>query len=120
MVMNILYIEDNPDDARLVERFVGTTEHQLVTVANVEDAYEILASEAVGLVMLDIVINKKQLGYQFASDLRARNFRQPIVAVTALNTPNSREACQQAGIDYILAKPYSIMQLAEMINLFTQ
>lgn len=118
-MMNILYIEDNPDDAKLVARFIDTTGHQLVTVENLEKAYEILSKEDVGMVMLDIVINKKQSGYQFASDLRANNFRQPIVAVTALNTPSSLEACEQAGIDYVLAKPYSIMQLAEMINLFT-
>jgi two-component system, HptB-dependent secretion and biofilm response regulator len=118
-VMNILYIEDNADDAKLVARFINTTGHHLVTVENLEEAYAVLSNEEVGMVMLDIVLNRKQSGYQFASDLRANDFKHPIVAVTALNTPASLEACEQAGIDYVLSKPYSIMQLADMINLFT-
>jgi CheY-like chemotaxis protein len=114
--MNILYIEDNPDDARLVERFIGTTNHHFVAAENLEEAYEIMSREDFGLVLLDIVLNKKPSGYQFASDLRAKDFKQPIVAVTALSTAASLEACEEAGIDFVLAKPYSILQLAEMIT----
>lgn len=117
--MYILYVEDNPDDAKLVERFIGTTGHQLLTVEDLAQAAEALATTEVGMVLLDIVLNKRASGYQFATDLRARDFKQPIVAITALNTPKSRAACEEAGIDYFLAKPYSIMELAEVIELFT-
>jgi two-component system, HptB-dependent secretion and biofilm response regulator len=117
--MNILYVEDNPDDAKLVERFVVTTGHHLVTAENLEQAYEIMSTGDVGLVLLDIVFNKRPTGYKFASDLRANDFKQPIVAVTALNTAASLEACEEAGINFVLAKPYSILQLAEMISRYT-
>ena len=40
--MNILYIEDNADDAKLVARFIDTTGHHLVTVENLEEAYAVL------------------------------------------------------------------------------
>jgi CheY-like chemotaxis protein len=118
-VLNILYVEDNPDDAKLVERFIGTTGHHLVTAENLERAYEILSTGDVGLVLLDIVLDKKPKGYKFASDLRANDFKHPIVAVTALNTAASLESCEAAGIDFVLAKPYSILQLAEMISRYT-
>lgn len=116
--MNILYVEDNLDDAKLVERFVVTTEHHLVTVEDLAQAAEVLSTSDIGMLLLDIVLQQPSNAYQFASDLRAKNFKQPIVAVTALNTARNRAACEEAGIDYFLAKPYSILELAEVIELF--
>lgn len=113
--MRILYIEDNPDDATLVQRYVRTTGHELVIADSLDAAYNAL-SEPVDLVLVDVLLHKQRSGYDLARMLRDNAFDCPIVAVTALTTPSDLRAAQQAGFDEVLTKPYPINALAALIQ----
>lgn len=115
--MRILYVEDQPSDAALVARYVETTHHKLVTVNSIEAAWEAL-SQPVDLIMLDIVIRGDRSGFGFAEALRQQGDARPIVAITALNTPNDLQRCRELGFDPILQKPFTINQLADVLNQF--
>ena len=117
--MRILYVEDNPDDATLVSRYIATTGHDLVIVSNIADAWLVL-NEPVDLIMVDILLANKRAGYTFARELRAQSFIQPLVAITALGVAQEITAGWEAGFNEILTKPFQITELAMIIKRYEQ
>jgi CheY-like chemotaxis protein len=113
--MRILYVEDNRNDARLVTRYLETTPYELVVVSNVDDAWAAL-SEDFDIILIDVLLGQERAGYGFAQALRQQQFNRPLVAVTALTTQQDIAACYHFGFDYVLAKPYTITELADVIQ----
>ena len=114
--MKILYIEDEPNDALLVQRYARATSHQLTVVNNVQDALTASAAGHPDLILVDVMLNQVRQGYDFVRELRDQGFTCPIIAVTALSLPHDLEECYAAGCNEIVTKPYMINELAEMIN----
>lgn len=113
--MNILYIEDEPTDAELVALYINVTPHHLEVASTIEEAWAILPYEP-DLILVDVLIGHSRAGYSFARELRMRGYTKPMVAVTALALPQDLEDCRQAGFDDILNKPFTMTQLANIIN----
>lgn len=116
--MRILYIEDEPADAQLVERYIEVTPHQVVVVSNIPDAQAAFANP-VDLVLVDVLLNKTRSGYDFVRELRTQGYQQPIIAVTGLSFDADIERCYSAGCTDVLTKPYAIKQLAELLEKYT-
>jgi CheY-like chemotaxis protein len=115
MIMQILYIEDDPNDAQLVTMYVQTTEHRIVTVSTTEDARDALG-ELPEIILVDVMLNNSRDGFTFARELRSQGYQQPLIAVTALTTAHDKEECQRAGFTAVLSKPFTIAQLANVIS----
>jgi two-component system, OmpR family, response regulator len=113
--MRILYIEDNPNDANLVDRYMRTTQHDLTVVPNLDDAWTALG-EGYDLIMVDVILSGERAGFDFARQLRSQQYPYPLIAVTALSTPQDETLCYRAGFDYLLKKPFKITELAEIID----
>ena len=113
--MHILYVEDNYDDAALVNRYVETTEHMLTVVSTVDEAKDMLADD-IDLILLDVLIDSKRLGLDFANELRTHGWELPMVAVTALATAGDMQHYSEVGFDGVLVKPFTIIQLADLID----
>ncbi len=113
--MRILYLEDEPADAQLVERYIQLTSHQLTLVDNLADAEAAMQSRP-DLILVDVLLGSVRGGYRFVEEVRKQGYSMPIVAVTALTTPYDREQCRRAGFDEVLAKPYAINQLVDLLN----
>jgi CheY-like chemotaxis protein len=116
--MHILYIEDEPADAQLVERYIRLTPHQLTLANNIKEANAAI-KEALDLILVDILLERSRDGYDFVRELRAQGYTQPIIAVTGLTLPHDLEQCRQAGVNEVLAKPYAIQQLVDLLNKYT-
>jgi DNA-binding response OmpR family regulator len=110
-----LYLEDNQQDAALVQRYIDTTNHELAVVSTIDEAHA-LCDDTVDLFLLDILIDNKRLGLDFVKKLRRAGFAKPLIAVTALSSHADMESCRNAGLNAVLVKPYDIMQLAEIID----
>jgi CheY-like chemotaxis protein len=113
--MQILYIEDDPTDARLVDRYVKQTPHQLTIVTNIADAKNVINSQ-LDLIMVDVMLGHTRDGYSLIRDLREEGWELPIIAVTALTMPKEIEECYALGCNDVLAKPYTIDQLENIIT----
>lgn len=116
--MNILYLEDEPQDAALVALYTRSKTHHLTVVDNVEEAHAALADNP-DLILVDVMLGRSKDGFQFTRAIRQQGFDQPIVAITALATARDLEECRQAGFDQVLTKPYTINQLADVISQYT-
>ena len=113
--MEILYIEDEPNDANLVALYVKSTQHNLHLAANTREAKAAL-QQSPDLILVDVVLGQAREGYQFARELREQGYNRPMVAVTGLSTPKDQEDCRDSGFDEVLTKPFTISQLANVIN----
>jgi len=116
--MLILYLEDHQPDAALVTRYVQTTSHQIIVATNADEARRVMAQQP-DMVLVDVVLKQTREGFNFIRELRESGYAQPIIAVTGLSTPKDLDECQDTGVDYILNKPFTINQLAEVIRQYT-
>ncbi len=116
--MYILYLEDEPNDAVLVDRFVRTKNYRLATVSTIDEAQATL-SEWPDMVFVDVMLNRVREGNAFVRYLRQQGYLKPIIAITGLTLYVDIQECFDAGCDAVLTKPFAITQLAEMINRFS-
>jgi CheY-like chemotaxis protein len=114
--VNILYIEDNPLDRMLVERYVRTTSHQLKVLPKLLDID--LAALNIDLLLLDMYFGGKTSGLDYLKQIRQMGIQCPVAAVTALALPQQIDQYHSAGIDRVIKKPFEITELAELIAYF--
>src|SRR5258708_32461299 len=114
--MNILYVEDDSNDATLVSRYIQTTDHQLQIVSHVQDAWAVLETSPVDLILVDVLLANKRDGNKFASEVRATIPDLAVVPLTGLNTQEDINASKQAGFDIFLSKPFQITELSKIIQ----
>jgi CheY-like chemotaxis protein len=117
--MRILYIEDEPADAQLVERYATLTKHDLIVANNLQAAQTAMETPP-DLILVDVMINDSREGYKFVEDLRAQGYEQPMIAVTGLALPHDIQQCYRAGFTEVLTKPYELKQLANLLNKYAK
>jgi CheY-like chemotaxis protein len=117
--MRILYIEDEPTDAVMVERYAKKMQHDLILVNNIDAATQAMVSSP-DLILVDVLIGRDRVGYRFVENLRAEGYELPVIAVTGLALPEDVKRCFEAGFNEVLTKPYAITQLAELLSRYTQ
>lgn len=114
--MKILYVEDNYNDATLVERYGQSIGHDVRITDTLEQARAEF-NEKYDLILIDLVLGQQRVGYMLANELRGQGYDGPMIAVTALNTPADMLDCEQAGFDAVLNKPFEISDLDRIIHL---
>jgi PAS domain S-box-containing protein len=106
---SILLAEDGPDNQQMISLLLKKA-GALVTVAEngkvaVEKALSALHNgQPFDLVLMDMQMPEMD-GYAATRDLRARNYRLPIVALTAHAMASDRQRCLDAGCDEYTTKP---------------
>jgi len=105
-------------DDNAVNREVGTAMLQLLglqvhTAEDGDDALQMLTGTAYDLVLMDLQMPRLD-GFATTRSLRALPGRHalPVIAVTANNSPQSRQDCIAAGMDGFVTKPIDILLLA--------
>jgi|SRR5687767_7328328 len=121
MSKNILYVEDNPDNMRLVQRALESRGYRLLQAKTGLDGVRIAESEQVDLILLDINLPDID-GYEVARRLRASKKRElnstPIIAVTANALKGDAERALEAGCDVYMSKPINIRELWARVEAF--
>ncbi len=113
--MQVLYVEDEPNDAQLVGLYIRTTPHHLTIARNGHEAREAFTHHP-DLILIDVWLGNAREGYALIREFHAQGYTGPVVAITALNTPKDVEDCKKAGFDDVLHKPFLIEQLAAVIE----
>ena len=113
--MRILYMDDEPNDIHLVDLYVKSTSHELIVAEDLEKFDASLDTQP-DLILIDIMINRSRIGLQLPQKVRQQGHDVPLIAVTGLTTADDLRQCQTAGFDHVLTKPFSILQLANVIK----
>ena len=118
---NILYIEDNPDNMRLVKRALEAKGYALHGAENGMTGLQVAESLLPTLILLDINLPDID-GYEVARRIRKHrnaDLRQvPIIAITANTLKGDAEKALDAGADVYMSKPINIRELWARVEAF--
>ncbi len=121
MGMNVLYVEDNPDNMILVKRVLEAAGHTLFQATTGLNGVAFAEKEDIDLILLDINLPDID-GYEVARRLRHSEKRilayVPIIAITANALLGDAERALAAGCDVYMSKPININELRARVEGF--
>jgi CheY-like chemotaxis protein len=107
--LQILFVQDNPDECALVRCYLGLAGADVVAVRSAAEALTILDVAPVDVLISDVSLPEHD-GYELVSSVRGKDIERgryvPAIAATAWGGDESRAAALAAGFDAFLLKPY--------------
>ena len=103
--LKVLFVEDNPGDARLVKEALaeaGSGEFHLTHVQNLHDGLRRLARHKFDVILLDLMLEETpRLGALF--EIYEQSVRVPVVVLTGLEDRSVRRWAREEGArDYLI------------------
>lgn len=114
----VLIAEDNPSNQMVARRMLERLGYEAKVVGNGALALEALEATPYPLVFMDIRMPRMD-GFEAARRIRGslKAEQQPIIiALTGLASEEERRMCLQAGMNDLLAKPFRIEELKDMLG----
>ena len=115
--MNILLVEDAPENQFLVKKFLEDSGAKIQLANNGEEAVAQALQREFDLVLMDIQMPVMD-GFQATSLLRSKAYKKPIVALTAQALKAERERCLKSGFSGFLTKPIKRQELLRSVAKF--
>ncbi|MFK5959279.1 MAG: response regulator transcription factor [Lutibacter sp.] len=113
--IKILLAEDEPSLGQIIKESLETRNFEVLLCENGEVAYNTYKTEQPLLLVLDVMMPKKD-GFTLAKEIRKENSEIPIIFLTAKSqTTDVVEGFNLGGNDY-LKKPFSMEELIVRIN----
>jgi PAS domain S-box-containing protein len=115
---HILVVDDNVMNRLLLQRFLALENCTVEVAQNGREALALLDREEYSLVLMDIHMPEMD-GLETTRRARALANRQaniPIIAVTASILPEEKDSYIKSGINGVLGKPFSLVQLRAVLN----
>lgn len=114
-LISIILAEDEPSLGQIIKESLETRNFKVFLATNGEEALELYQKETVELLVLDVMMPKKD-GFTLAKEIRAVNADIPIIFLTAKSQTNDVvEGFNVGGNDY-LKKPFSMEELIVRIH----
>jgi two-component system alkaline phosphatase synthesis response regulator PhoP len=108
----ILIAEDNPQNAELVEAYLGDQEFEIRIASDGEQTLQIVRTWRPDLILLDVMMPKIS-GFEVCKRLRADPAARDtaVLMITALDQASDVERAVEAGTDDFLTKPINKNEL---------
>jgi len=113
----ILYVEDNPQNMRLVRKLLKINGYDIIEALSGEAGVEAALREIPDLILMDINlpdIDGMEVTRRIKSNPHLANI--PVIALTAAAMRGDRERILTAGCDDYLQKPIDTLQMIETIK----
>jgi len=114
----ILVAEDNPVNQEVAAAMLDALGHQVVVVADGEEAVAAVAEGGFDLCLMDCQMPEMD-GFAATAAIRAaepEGDHLPIIAITAHAVAGDRDRCLAASMDDYLSKPFTERELAAMVD----
>ncbi len=114
----ILYVEDNPDNLRLMESIIGQfTNIRMLSAYSAEVGLDLAINEKPDLVLMDINLPGMS-GIEALKQLQkaVETKHIPVIAITAAAMPGDVEAGMKAGFRTYFTKPINIPKLLRVLE----
>ncbi|MGB1042210.1 MAG: response regulator transcription factor [Tenacibaculum sp.] len=113
--IKLLLAEDEPSLGQIVKESLETRNFEVFHAVNGEEAYKIYQKEQPEVLVLDVMMPKKD-GFTLAKEIRELNNTVPIIFLTAKSqTKDVLEGFKHGGNDY-LKKPFSMEELIVRVH----
>ena len=117
----ILVAEDSITNQKITCKILSKLGYRSVIAVDGQQALDLLKDhgQEISLILMDCRMPVMD-GLQATCAIRAQGNTIPIVALTANNTEEDREACIQIGMDDFLSKPINKKELAAVLERFVE
>lgn len=114
----ILIVDDQGELRKLVRMTLEFGDYELHEAENGERALELVRAIKPDIIILDVMMPGKVDGYQVCEQLKAQLETQSIhiILLTARGQQADLEQGKQAGADSYLVKPFSPLELIEIVK----
>ncbi|MBK7926899.1 MAG: response regulator [Bryobacterales bacterium] len=116
--LRVLLVEDNPINRTVASHMLARLGLSPDICTNGHEAVERATAQTYDLILMDVQMPEMD-GIEATYRIRElRSDRRPtrIVALTANTVDETRQACEKAGMDGFLAKPFTLAELNAMLN----
>lgn len=111
----ILIVEDEPSIALVLDDDLRREGYETIVVADGETAARKAISERFDLILLDVMLPKKD-GFDVCRDVRRAGVTTPIVLLTAKTQEAEKVLGLELGADDYVTKPYSARELRARVK----
>lgn len=116
--LSVLVADDNRTNQKVIGKILERAGHDVSIVDNGEQALDAMQAKAFDIALMDVnmpVLNGIEATklHRFASLGKAR---LPIIALTADATPETKQRCEEAGMDACVIKPIEPARLLNIID----
>ncbi len=111
----VLVVEDDPDFQWRLARMLTVRGNRVVGTSSGEAALELMAQWPVDLVLVDDTLPGMS-GVELARTVRERHGDVPVVLMSSEDTRERRLAARLAGAAAVLAKPFSVESLLDLLR----
>lgn len=116
----VLLVEDEPVNQLLVEKLLSRRGHSVVSVGLGEEAIARLGKETFDVVLMDLHMPGMN-GLEVTRRIRRGEVAGakpdlPVVALTIFASPADQHACEEAGMDGFVVKPFETQALIKAIQ----
>ena len=122
--LDVLLVEDHPINQKLAVSLIERAGHSVTLAHNGEEGLQAVIQHSFDLVFMDMqmpVMDGLQATRAIRAHERAQQQRHvPIVAMTANAMPSDRLACEEAGMDGFLSKPFKATELRELLDRYLE
>ncbi len=117
MTKKILIVEDNPKVVDLVQMILEHLGYVPIVAMTGKQGVNLAASHLPDLILLDISLPDMD-GFTAARQIRQnpKTHSIPILATTGRVSSEDKEKCLQSGCDDYIVKPFTLKQLASLIE----
>lgn len=113
--VSVLIVDDTADNRSLIRKFLELSGATVDTANDGTEGIQKALEENFDLVLMDIQMPGLD-GLQATSLLRQRNYKKPIVALTAHAMRQDRDRCLDAGCSDYLTKPVNRRELVSTVR----
>jgi CheY-like chemotaxis protein len=117
----ILVIEDEPDQVRLIRLRLEARGHRVFSAGKAKEGIDLAAREKPDLILLDMILPDMH-GLDAAIKLKQNRDTRliPVIAISAVGSPDFTKACLQEGISAYIRKPYNPRELFKTIEKYVR
>jgi CheY-like chemotaxis protein len=114
--MKVIYVEDNENNQRLMERFLSKYGMTIKCYPTAEEGFEAILEQQPELIFVDVHLKTRATGLDLVGWLRERGITTPIIVVTCFNMLADRRRALDAGCNGYLSKPYTMQELYDVVE----
>jgi CheY-like chemotaxis protein len=114
---NVLLVDDDPLILEILRTILDLEEFEVTTVADGRQALASVAASPPDVVVCDVMMPEVD-GFEVCRTLKSEPTTAdlPVILLTARDRPEDRQAGEDAGCDAYLTKPFSPLQLIDVIR----
>jgi len=113
-MVNILICDDEKDIVNALKIYLSDPDRRIFSVYNGEEALELLKSEEIDLVLLDIMMPVKD-GIETLAEIR-RQYNMPVILLTAKSEDSDKILGLNVGADDYITKPFNPLEVTARVN----